>query len=62
MDAPAKARPVNWGSRIGVAGSQTSKNSSLAPEDESALPGLEGIAVFCFTLELTAFDQVGRNG
>ena len=46
-----------------MAGSQTSKKvSSLAAEDDSALSGLEGVALFCLRLELAAIDHAGRNG
>lgn len=52
---------VRW--NMAVAGSQTSKKvSSLAAEDDSALSGLEGVALFCLRLELAAIDHAGRNG
>lgn len=68
MDATAKAGPVSWSwvfwlGGMAVAGSQTSKKaSSLAAEEDSALSGLEGVALFCLRLELAAIDHAGRNG
>lgn len=52
-----------WLGRMAVAGSQTSKKtSSFAAEDDSALSGLENVALFCLRLELAAIDHAGRNG